>query len=63
MLKDRRQIFALGELVLFLGAWMLGMLATVDNYRHRSHPAARDNVASSTSFPGADFSGHRDLLE
>ncbi len=45
MLKDRQEILVLGELVLFLAAWGLGMAAAVDDYRERTYGKSGNNVA------------------
>jgi len=66
MLKDRQELFVLGELVLFLAAWGLGLAAAVDDYRERTNASAENNVAANLNyfdsntdsiFSGGDFSG------
>ena len=67
MLKDRQGILVLGELVLFLAAWGLGIAAAVDDNRVRTNAKARNNVAAKTNstevsssridFIGIDFIG------
>lgn len=47
MQLGRREIFALGELTLFVMAWMLGIVAAVDDYHDRSKIASRNDVPSS----------------
>ena len=46
MRLGRRESFALGELALFLMAWMLAMVAALDDYAGRSNAAAKNNVAA-----------------
>lgn len=46
MRLGRREIFALGELTLFVAAWMLAIVAALDDYQGRSKLAARNSVAS-----------------
>lgn len=57
MLKDRQEIFVLGELVLFLAAWGLGLAAAVDDYRERTNASAENNVAANSNYSSGDFSG------
>ncbi len=69
MLKDRQELFVLGELALFLAAWGLGLAAAVDDYRDRTNASAQNTVAvnsgysegasSRPSLSGSDFSGQR----
>jgi hypothetical protein len=47
MRLGRREIFALGELTLFIVAWMLSISAALDDYRGRANVAARNSVAAS----------------
>ncbi len=61
MLKDRQEILVLGELVLFLAAWGLGLAAAVDDYRDRSHVGAENNVAAKSNYAGTDFFGPNDF--
>ena len=49
MLKDRQEILVVGELFLFLTAWVLGIVAAVDDYRVRTNAKADNNVAASSS--------------
>ena len=49
MLKDRQEILVLGELVLFLAAWGLGVAAAVDDYRIRTNSKAGNDVAANMS--------------
>lgn len=49
MRLGRREIFALGELAVFTVAWMLAILAVLNDYQGRTNAAARDNVAASSS--------------
>jgi len=58
MPKEQREVFALGELVLFLAAWALCILAAVSDHGDQGHSAARNSVASSP-----DFSDVQELLE
>jgi len=53
MLKDRQEIMVLGELLLFLAAWGLGVAAAVDDYRVRTNANARNNVASKADDVGS----------
>ena len=57
MLKDRQELFVLGELALFLAAWGLGLAAAVDDYRDRTNAHAENNVAVNSSYSDGDFSG------
>ncbi len=57
MLKDRQELFVLGELALFLAAWGLGLAAAVDDYRERTNASAENNVAANSNYTGGDFSG------
>jgi hypothetical protein len=50
MRLGRREIFALGELTLFVMAWMLAIVAALDDYRGRSEVAARGHSASGSSY-------------
>lgn len=52
MLKDRQEILVVGELVLFLAAWVLGVAAAVDDYRIRTNAKAENNVAASSARGG-----------
>ena len=61
ILKERQELFVLGELALFLAAWGLGLAAAVDDYRDRTNVHAQNNVAanssySDSSYPSDDFS-------
>ena len=49
MRLGRREIFALGELTLFVAAWMLAIVAALDDYHGRANFAARNSVASGGS--------------
>ena len=49
MRLGRREIFALGELAVFTVAWMLAIIAALDDYQGRTNSAARDNVAARSS--------------
>ena len=49
MQLGRREIFALGELAVFTVAWMLAIVAALDDYQGRTNAAARDNIAASSS--------------
>lgn len=51
MQRDRQEILAVGELVVFLAAWMLGIFAAVNDYHDRSHSAAGANVAATSNIP------------
>lgn len=53
MLKDRQELLVLGELVLFLAAWGLGVAAAVDDYRIRTNAKAANNVAANLSVSSA----------
>jgi len=57
MLKDRQEILVVGELVLFLAAWVLGVIAAVDDYHVRTDGKAGNNVAATSNFSGSNFSG------
>ncbi len=57
MLKDRQEILVLGELVLFLAAWGLGLAAAVDDYRVRTNAKVGNNVAANSNFSGSDSLG------
>ncbi len=50
MRQDRRDIFTLGELAAFAVAWMLAIVAALNDYQGRNNDAARDNVAAGSSF-------------
>lgn len=49
MRLGRREIFALGELTLFVAVWMLAIVAALDDYHGRANVAARNSVAASGS--------------
>lgn len=50
MQKDRREILAVGELTLFLAAWLLAIVAVVGDYRGRvSHGSGNDIAATSST--------------
>ena len=49
LLKDRQEILVVGELVLFLVAWVLGIAAAVDDYRVRTNAKAGNSVAASSN--------------
>lgn len=57
MLKDRQEVMVLGELVLFLAAWGLGIAAAVDDYRIRTNAKAGNNVAAKAEYSDTDLSG------
>jgi len=63
MLKDRQEILVLGELVLFLAAWGLGVAAAVDDYRVRTNAKAGSNVAAKVSVSEASFLEQRGEFE
>jgi len=50
MRLGRREIFALGELTLFVMAWMLTIVAALDDYRGRANLAARNSIAASGGY-------------
>ena len=50
MRRDRRDIFVLGELAAFVVAWLLAIVAALNDYQGRANSAARDNVAAGSSF-------------
>ncbi len=50
MLKDRQDIFVLGELLLFLGAWGLCVAAAVEDSHVRHNGNADNNVAANVDF-------------
>ena len=56
ILKERQELFVLGELTLFLAAWGLGLAAAVDDYRDRTNAHAQNNVAANSSYSSDDFS-------
>ena len=49
MRLGRREIFALGELAVFTVAWMLAIVAALNDYQGRTNAAARDNMAAGSS--------------
>lgn len=49
MRQKGRDIFALGELAAFAVAWMLAIVAALNDYQGRMNAAARDNVAAGSS--------------
>jgi hypothetical protein len=49
MQQGRREIFALGELAVFVMAWMLAIGTALSDYQGRTNSAARDNVAARSS--------------
>ena len=49
MRKDRREILAVGELALFLAAWMLGIFAAVEDYRNRLYPIPGNDIAATSN--------------
>ena len=57
MFKDRQEILVLGELLLFLAAWGLGLAAAVNDHRERTNAGAEDNVAANSDYTDGDFSG------
>ncbi len=56
MLKDRQEILVLGELVLFLAAWGLGLAAAVDDHRERTNARAENNMAANSNYSSDHFS-------
>ena len=56
MLKDRQELFVLGELALFLAAWGLGLAAAVDDHHDRTNAHAENNVAVNSGYSKDDFS-------
>ncbi|MEM8945269.1 MAG: hypothetical protein AAGD11_08810 [Planctomycetota bacterium] len=63
MFRDRQEIFVLGEIVLFLGAWGLCVAAAVDDYRARSNDNAENNVASNLDVSGQASPQQRGAFE
>ena len=63
MLRDRQEIVVLGELVLFLAAWGLGMAAAVDDYRVRTNGKTGTNVATNRDLSEPAFSSQRGVFE
>ena len=55
MLKDRQELFVLGELALFLVAWGLGLAAAVDDYRDRTNASAQNTVAANSKAVGSSY--------
>jgi len=58
MQKDRREILAVGELTLFLAAWLLGIVAVVDDYRGRAGHDSGNEIAATSN-----ISDLRELLK
>ena len=50
MRQERRDILALGELAAFALAWLLAIVAALNDYQGRTNSAAQDNVAAGSSF-------------
>jgi hypothetical protein len=46
MKRSRREILVIGELAVFGVAWMLAIVAALNDYQGRMNSAARDNVAA-----------------
>ena len=63
MLKDRQEILVVGELLLFLTAWVLGIVAAVDDYRVRTNAKAGNNVAASSNASGGASSGPSFIID
>lgn len=63
MLKDRQEILVLGELMLFLAAWGLGVAAAVDDYRDRTNSNAGNEVAANADFLSPNFFEQRGEFE
>ncbi len=67
-LKGSQEIFVVGELMLFLAAWVLGVFAAVDDYRMRTDGKTDNNVVATSNnfsggFSGGEFSGTRSEFE
>lgn len=55
MFKDRQEILVLGELLLFLAAWGLGLAAAVNDHRERTNAGAENNVAANSDYTNSDY--------
>jgi hypothetical protein len=51
MLKDRQEILAVGELAIFLSAWLLSATVAVDYYRQRENLVPANRVAAGEVAP------------
>jgi hypothetical protein len=49
MRQSRQDVFVIGELAAFAVAWMLAIVAALNDYQGRNNDAARDNVAAGSS--------------
>lgn len=59
MIKDRQEILVLGELVLFLAAWSLGLAAAIDDYRIRTNRNADNNMAANQDLSSSEAADPR----
>ncbi len=50
----RQEVIALSELAVFLAAWMVAILATMDDYHGRVDPKAGTDIAATSSFSNFD---------
>ena len=64
MRMNRRESFAVGELVLFVAVWLLAMATTLSDYSGRSSDVAKSNDATSgVSTHGSPSFGNRSTLD
>jgi hypothetical protein len=50
MLKDRQEILAVGELVLFLATWFATVWAAVDHFRQNGEYVPGNNLAATSGY-------------
>jgi hypothetical protein len=55
MLKGRQEFLVLGELLFFLAAWGICLIAAVDDYRVRTNAKANNTMAANQT--GSNSSG------
>ena len=56
MLKDRQEFLVVGELLMFLLAWVLGVVAAVDDYRVRTNAKTGNDIAATSTTDGGGSS-------
>ena len=54
MLKDRQEILAMGELVLFVAIWGISLWAAILHYRGGDQPTTGNSIASTNRIERAD---------
>lgn len=63
ILRERQELLAVGELVLFLAAWTCGVAAAIDNYHERTNANARNSVAVNDPSGSANLFKQRGSFE